>query len=91
MKHTVSHPHVPEKRGFRPLAARLLIAGEICTLAFLCLFAAVFYERVSAGGQGVMLALEDFWGNLSGASLLLWGSALAMDYAERRAEQATGS
>lgn len=78
-----------EKRGFRPLAARLLIAGEICILSFICLFAAVYSDRVAAGGVGVMLALEDFWGSLSSALILLWGTALGLDYGDRKYSQNT--
>ncbi len=80
MKHTTQS--VP-RWGLYPVAARLVIIGQILMLLAICDFAARLNMAELAGAQGALLRLSDIGGTLSASASLLWASALGLDYWER--------
>ena len=72
-----------EPCGLYPLAARLVIIGEILMLAAVFDFAARLNIAHLAGSQGALLRLSDFGGSMSASAVILWGFALFFDYLER--------
>ncbi len=77
MKHTL--PPI----GLSPLSARLLIIGEMLMLAALFDFAARLNMASLAGSAGAILRMSDIGGSLSASAVILWASALGLDYLER--------
>ncbi len=67
-----------------PIAARLMLAGELCILLAICDFGArlLTYER--AGAIGSILRLGDIGPSLSASAVLLVAAVIGLDYMERR-------
>lgn len=72
-----------EPCGLCPIAARLVIIGEILMLAAVFDFAARLNIAYLAGSQGALLRLSDFGGSLSASAVILWAFALGIDWWER--------
>lgn len=83
MKHPFSTPKHPEKWGFRPYASALLIIGHLLILLALCDFAVRLDVSALTGEVGAILLYDEIGGTLSASGVILWGSALGIDYMER--------
>ena len=62
-------------------AERFLLTGQIALLLSLCHFAAMLSGE---GRAEALLYIDAYAGSLSGAFVILWGTALGLDLLERR-------
>ncbi len=89
MKPILSRKQTPPapRIGLCPCAAYLVIIGEILMFLALCDFAARLDIASLNGARGALLRLSDIGSSLSASVVILWASALGLDYLERTANR----